>query len=314
MNYSNHLGQATSPYLLQHANNPVDWYPWCEEALEKARQENKPILLSIGYAACHWCHVMARESFTDQSTADLMNQWFINIKVDREERPDLDKIYQTAHQLLTGRAGGWPLTVFLTPDKQIPFYAGTYFPLTDSFGRPGFQSVLTEVAHFYYERRDAITRIGNAITAALDKIAAASCHGVQLTQEPLKIAREELEKSFDFIHGGFGRAPKFPLPTHLATLLESDSDALKMLDHSLTRMAQGGLCDQLGGGFFRYCIDSNWMIPHFEKMLYDNAQLIPLYARRAFSKMTIYSETPPWPRSLGFCGKCARRKAVFTLL
>ncbi len=281
---SNHLGQATSPYLLQHANNPVDWYPWCEEALQKARQENKPILLSIGYAACHWCHVMARESFTDQSTADLMNQWFINIKVDREERPDLDKIYQTAHQLLTGRAGGWPLTVFLTPDKQIPFYAGTYFPLTDSFGRPGFKSVLTEVAHFYYERRDAITRIGNAITAALDKIAAASCHGVQLTQEPLKIAREELEKSFDFIHGGFGRAPKFPLPTHLATLLESDSDALKMLDHSLTRMAQGGLCDQLGGGFFRYCIDSNWMIPHFEKMLYDNAQLIPLYARRALIK------------------------------
>ena len=152
---------------------------------------------------------------------DLMNQWFINIKVDREERPDLDKIYQTAHQLLTGRAGGWPLTVFLTPDKQIPFYAGTYFPLTESFGRPGFKSVLTEVAHFYYQRRDAITRIGNAITAALDKIAAASCHGVELTQEPLKIAREELEKSFDFIHGGFGRAPKFPLPTHLATLLES---------------------------------------------------------------------------------------------
>ena len=147
----NHLHNQTSPYLLQHADNPVDWYPWCAEALQKARQENKPILLSIGYAACHWCHVMAHESFADADIAALMNQWFINIKVDREERPDLDKIYQTAHQLLTGRAGGWPLTVFLTPDKQIPFYAGTYFPVTESFGRPGFKTLLSEIAHFYYQ-------------------------------------------------------------------------------------------------------------------------------------------------------------------
>lgn len=281
----NRLKKQTSPYLLQHADNPVDWYPWSSEALEKARQENKPILLSIGYAACHWCHVMAHESFADAETAMLMNQWFINIKVDREERPDLDKIYQTAHQLLTGRAGGWPLTVFLTPDQQLPFYAGTYFPPEAAHGRPGFKTVLSEIAHFYYQRKDAIEKITQAITTALTKIAEASAAGVVLDEKPLSVAREELEQSFDFIHGGFGRAPKFPLPTHLNFLLQQfyfsngkDQDALKMVTHSLTRMAQGGFCDQLGGGFFRYCVDSHWMIPHFEKMLYDNAQLILLYA------------------------------------
>ncbi len=211
MSYSNHLAQETSPYLLQHADNPVEWYPWGAAALDKARRENKPILLSIGYAACHWCHVMAHESFVDETTAALMNQWFINIKVDREERPDLDKIYQTAHQLLTGRPGGWPLTVFLTPDQQIPFYAGTYFPPEESYGRPSFKALLTEIAHFYYERRDAIERMTRALTAALTKIADASAEGAILNESPLKIARAELEKSFDFIHGGFGHAPKFPL-------------------------------------------------------------------------------------------------------
>lgn len=278
-----HLHHQTSPYLLQHADNPVDWYPWCAEALQKAREENKPILLSIGYAACHWCHVMARESFADAATAALMNQWFINIKVDREERPDLDKLYQTAHQLLTGRAGGWPLTVFLTPDKQIPFYAGTYFPVTESFGRPGFKTVLNEIAHFYYQRTDAIERVTKALTTALAKITETSTQGVVLDQAPLSALKAELESSFDFIHGGFGRAPKFPLATHLESLLQMgyftrDPAMLKMLSHSLIRMAQGGFCDQLGGGFFRYTVDGNWMIPHFEKMLYDNAQLIPLYA------------------------------------
>ena len=282
---NNHLSSQTSPYLLQHAHNPVDWYPWGKEALQKAQQENKPILLSIGYAACHWCHVMAKESFTDQETANLMNQWFINIKVDREERPDLDKIYQTAHQLLTGRGGGWPLTIFLTPDRQIPFYAGTYFPPEESFGRPAFKTILTEIAHFYYQRSDAIERISKAITGALSKINESSAQGVVLNQKPLEKAREELEASFDFIHGGFGRAPKFPLTTHLKFLLQSwyfsakkDLDSLKMVEHTLNRMALGGLQDQLGGGFFRYCVDGNWEIPHFEKMLYDNAQLIALYA------------------------------------
>lgn len=273
---SNRLAHETSPYLLQHAHNPVDWYPWGEEALKKARDENKPILLSIGYAACHWCHVMAHESFENEETAMLMNQWFVNIKVDREERPDLDKIYQTAHQLLTGRGGGWPLTVFLTPDKQVPFYAGTYFPVEESYGRPGFKTLLTEVAHFYYQRQDAIARVTQALTSALEKITQTSAQGVVLTEEPLKIAHEELEASFDFVHGGFGRAPKFPLATHLDHLLQTA--ALTMCDHALTHMAQGGFFDQLGGGCFRYCIDVNWMIPHFEKMLYDNAQLIPLYA------------------------------------
>jgi uncharacterized protein len=281
----NHLDKETSPYLLQHANNPVDWYPWNAAALQKARQENKPILLSIGYAACHWCHVMARESFSDEQTAALMNQWFINIKVDREEHPDLDKIYQTAHQLLTGRAGGWPLTVFLTPDQQLPFYAGTYFPVEESLGRPGFKTVLTEVAHFYYQRSDAIQRTTKALQMALAKISTASSQGVAFNESPLLEARKELEEIFDFIHGGFGRAPKFPLTTHLNSLLEyayfstgKDPDALQMVNHTLTRMALGGLRDQLGGGFFRYCIDSHWMIPHFEKMLYDNAQLIAIYS------------------------------------
>ncbi len=285
MTTNNHLAEETSPYLLQHAGNPVDWFPWGPEALQKARQENKPILLSIGYAACHWCHVMADESFEDEETARLMNQWFINIKVDREERPDLDKIYQTAHQLLTGRPGGWPLTVFLTPATQEPFYAGTYFPWEESFGRPAFKTVLTEIAHFYYQRQDAIGRITQAVSSALNTIAFAAAKDVVLNQEPLTKVREEFEKSFDFIHGGFGRAPKFPLTTHLESLLAhyhfsacQDLEALRMVKHSLTKMSQGGFCDQIGGGFFRYCVDANWMIPHFEKMLYDNAQLIALYS------------------------------------
>ncbi len=281
---ANHLVNQTSPYLLQHAHNPVDWYPWGEEALQKAKQENKPILLSIGYAACHWCHVMAHESFSDEEIATLMNQWFINIKVDREERPDLDKIYQTSHQLLTGQSGGWPLTIFLTPDTQVPFYSGTYFPAIEGFGRPSFKNLLIEIAHFYHQRRDTIEKMTKTLIEALDQIAHTPAGEQVLNDEPLKHARDELEKTFDFIHGGFGHAPKFPLPTHLETLLQNwyyqngqDKDAINMVHHSLTHMARGGFNDQLGGGFFRYCVDANWRIPHFEKMLYDNAQLIPIY-------------------------------------
>ncbi|MBS0351101.1 MAG: thioredoxin domain-containing protein [Proteobacteria bacterium] len=282
MTSENRLAKETSPYLLEHAHNPVQWYPWGEQALQTAKQSNKPILLSIGYAACHWCHVMARESFEDSATAELMNQWFINIKVDREERPDLDRIYQLAHQLLTGRAGGWPLTVFLTPDQQ-PFYAGTYFPPEESYGRPAFKKVMTEIAHFYYQRQDAIQTTTKAIANALKQITAVSTEAVVLTQQPLTIAADELAQTFDYIHGGFGHAPKFPL-CHLLNFLlqnafyEKNDQALHMVNHSLHRMAQGGFTDQLGGGFYRYCIDANWLIPHFEKMLYDNAQLIELYS------------------------------------
>jgi uncharacterized protein YyaL (SSP411 family) len=280
----NLLKKSHSPYLLLHAENPVEWYPWGKEALQKANAENKPILLSIGYAACHWCHVMAHESFEDQKTAELMNQWFVNIKVDREERPDLDKIYQLSHQLLTGQPGGWPLTIFLTPDKQIPFFSGTYFPKQQSFGRPAFKNLLSQVAHFYYQRKDAIEKLSLFLSEAFIKIDEKSKETITLNDSLLKKARIELEKSFDFLHGGFGREPKFPMPTHLENLLQyyetslhPDNDALSMVINSLTRMAQGGLFDQIGGGFFRYCVDAAWVIPHFEKMLYDNAQLIFLY-------------------------------------
>jgi uncharacterized protein YyaL (SSP411 family) len=283
----NRLIHETSPYLLQHAHNPVDWYPWGEEALEKARREDKPILLSIGYSACHWCHVMAHESFEDEAVARVMNAYFINIKVDREERPDLDRIYQMAHQLLTQRPGGWPLTVFLAPEDLMPFFAGTYFPRTARHGMPGFIEVLEAIARVWRERREDI-RNQNAqlrdIFAALEP----QQGGGRRTALPaaaavLDRAFAELERLYDPRHGGFGAAPKFPHPTSLELLLRHHARrrapaALEMLRHTLYAMARGGIYDQLGGGFCRYSVDERWEIPHFEKMLYDNAQLLALYA------------------------------------
>ena len=287
--YSNHLASETSTYLLQHANNPVEWYPWGPEALEKARRENRPILLSVGYSACHWCHVMAHESFEDEETARLMNQLFINIKVDREERPDIDKIYQTAHSLLTQRPGGWPLTVFLTADDHVPFFAGTYFPDTPRHGMPSFQDLMQRVAAYLSENEQEIRAQNISLTNALQSMTARPSKTDTLNLVPLDTARQQLESSFDEREGGFGEAPKFPHPTNIERLLrhwaagsttsgEPDKRALHMAVFSLEKMARGGLFDQLGGGFCRYSVDAHWMIPHFEKMLYDNGALLALYA------------------------------------
>ncbi|MCC6709783.1 MAG: thioredoxin domain-containing protein [Gammaproteobacteria bacterium] len=273
----NRLHDATSPYLLQHADNPVDWYPWGEDALARARAENKPILLSIGYSACHWCHVMAHESFEDADIAALMNRLFINIKVDREERPDLDKIYQAAHQLLTQANGGWPLTMFLTPDDQMPYFGGTYFPNTPRHGRPGFADVLQRVAQAYRERGGEMADFKHNMRAALDaQLAGAEDESAGF--EPALMARAVMQfrQSFDTRHGGFGGAPKFPHPEALALLL---TDHAPLVEFSLRAMAAGGLMDHVGGGFYRYSTDAHWSIPHFEKMLYDNAALLGLYAQ-----------------------------------
>ncbi|MEJ2514980.1 MAG: thioredoxin domain-containing protein [Gammaproteobacteria bacterium] len=292
---SNRLSGETSPYLLQHADNPVDWYPWTAEALDKARKEDKPILLSIGYSACHWCHVMAHESFEDPATARLMNELFVNIKVDREERPDLDRIYQLAHQMITQRGGGWPLTMFLSPTDQSPFFGGTYFPRVARHGLPGFKDLLTRVAGYWRDHRDEITSHGEAVKEAFGRIweAPAATEGTEvpmiLNDAPLAAAREELGQAFDSQHGGFGGAPKFPHPPSVMRLLrhwretalgqDPDLEALYMVTFTLKRMATGGLFDQVGGGFSRYSVDERWMIPHFEKMLYDNGQLLALYAQ-----------------------------------
>ncbi len=287
--YTNHLGQETSPYLLQHAGNPVDWYPWGAEALEKARRENKPVLLSIGYSACHWCHVMAHESFEDPATAEVMNALFVNIKVDREERPDLDKIYQTAHSLLTQRTGGWPLTMFLTPDSQVPFFGGTYFPDRPRHGMPAFTDICRRVAEFYRDQRDELDQQNQSLLNFMRDMNRAETHaGAQLSAMPLDVARQQLEQQFDPAHGGFGKAPKFPHPTSIERLLrhwaatrddeQPDQRALHMALFSLDRMALGGMYDQVGGGFCRYSVDDQWMIPHFEKMLYDNGPLLSLYS------------------------------------
>ncbi len=283
---TNHLSSCTSPYLQQHADNPVAWYPWGEEALTRAHREDKPILLSIGYSACHWCHVMAHESFEDAATAELMNRLFINIKVDREERPDLDRVYQSAHQLLAQRPGGWPLTVFLTPDDQTPFFAGTYFPREPRHGLPSFSEILHNIANAYRQQREDILTQNKALLRAINQLdPVAPDASMPLDSAPLETARQQLAGSFDEIHGGFGSAPKFPHPSSLELLLrhwaatgDSDPRALYMVDFTLTRMALGGINDQLAGGFCRYSVDSQWMIPHFEKMLYDNGPLLALYA------------------------------------
>ncbi len=276
---SNRLADTTSPYLLQHAHNPVEWWPWCAEALERARREDRPILLSIGYSACHWCHVMAHESFEDEATAAVMNEHFINIKVDREERPDLDKIYQNAHYLLTRRPGGWPLTIFLTPELE-PFYSGTYFPPEPRHGLPGFRDLLVNVARAYREQQAAIAQQSEALRDALAQLAEAggAAGAGLLSTAPVEAGRKALARQFDARHGGFGQAPKFPHPDNLALLLRGDDEARGMALFTLEKMALGGIHDQLGGGFCRYSVDDRWMIPHFEKMLYDNGPLLALYA------------------------------------
>ena len=313
---SNRLAHETSPYLQQHAGNPVDWYAWGEEALQAARAQDKPILLSIGYSACHWCHVMAHESFEDAEVAAVMNRHFINIKVDREERPDLDQIYQLAHQMMSQRSGGWPLTMFLTPGQE-PFFGGTYFPKTPRYGLPGFPDLLLRVAQFYRSDRAEIARQGGAILSGFERMQpAGSAQRSEFSVAPIDLAFENLTTSYDARYGGFGAAPKFPHPTDLdlclrrhaasgvhkgasgvhkgasgvhkgASAIHEGADAgrgaqgadpLEMAVYTLGRMAVGGIYDQLGGGFCRYSVDAYWLIPHFEKMLYDNGPLLARYS------------------------------------
>jgi uncharacterized protein YyaL (SSP411 family) len=279
--HTNRLIHESSPYLLQHAHNPVDWYPWGEEALRRARQEDRPIFLSIGYSACHWCHVMERESFEDEETAALMNAEFVNIKVDREERPDLDQIYMQATQILTGH-GGWPMSVWLSPDL-VPFYAGTYFPPHPRYGMPSFRQVLEQLAWTWKNRREEIRRSTEEISQVLQRMAQTPTReGSPLGTDLPERATRSLLSAFDPVHGGFGGAPKFPSPFNLAFLLRywrrtRDRRALDAVVLTLRKMARGGIYDQLGGGFHRYSVDAEWLIPHFEKMLYDNALLSRLY-------------------------------------
>src|SRR6267378_560711 len=306
----NRLAAETSPYLLQHADNPVDWFPWGEQALLTAKQQNKPILLSIGYSACHWCHVMAHESFEDPATAAVMNQLFVNIKVDREERPDLDKIYQVAQQLITHGSGGWPLTMFLTPSEQAPFFGGTYFPREPRYGMPAFSDLLRRVAEYYRNHGAEIARQNQQLKLAFAGLAPEPApDDATLDTSPLREARTALERSFDAQFGGFSQAPKFPHPGSIERCMRHwhgtsastspDLKALYMASLTLTRMAEGGIYDQLGGGFSRYSVDDHWMIPHFEKMLYDNGQLLAEYSRASLATgealfARIAGETADW--------------------
>jgi hypothetical protein len=272
----NRLAQETSPYLLQHADNPVDWYPWTEEAFELARAEDKPVLLSIGYAACHWCHVMEHESFEDPETAELMNERFVCIKVDREERPDVDGLYMEAVVTMTGH-GGWPMTVFLTPDGR-PFYGGTYFPPEPRYNMPSFRQLLMAVSEAYRERRSELERQADALVGAIREASAVGPSTEPLTTELLSRAVSALAAQFDPEFGGFGRAPKFPPASNLEFLLRTDrQDALELVRKTLDGMAAGGMYDVVGGGFHRYSVDDRWLVPHFEKMLYDNALLASVY-------------------------------------
>jgi uncharacterized protein YyaL (SSP411 family) len=271
----NRLAREASPYLQQHAHNPVDWYPWGSEALETAAREDRPILLSIGYSACHWCHVMERESFEDDAIAKLMNDWFVNVKVDREERPDLDHVYQLVVQLM-GRSGGWPLTVFLTPDQK-PYFGGTYFPPTDRHGLPGFPKVLQAVREAYRVRRDEVYAHSAEVTRAIEEAAAGEANDREgATPQLVTEGVRRLVQRFDEEHGGFGHRPKFPNTMGLDVLLRSGDRA--RVRKTLDAMRSGGIYDQLGGGFHRYSTDERWLVPHFEKMLYDNALLLRLYA------------------------------------
>lgn len=291
---SNRLGEESSPYLLQHADNPVEWHPWGEAAFQLARESGKPVLLSIGYSACHWCHVMAHESFEHEQTAELMNRLFVNVKVDREERPDIDKIYQTAHQLITQRNGGWPLTMFLDGLDQRPFFGGTYFPREARHGMPAFTDLLSNVATYYREQRDTVREQSEQLLAVFRKLdPEPASDATVMTTAPLQQARATFAENFDKDYGGFGSAPKFPHPTTIERLLrhwratantaKPDLEALFMATLTLTRMADGGLFDHVGGGFARYSVDRFWQIPHFEKMLYDNGPLLALYAQAAIA-------------------------------
>ncbi len=280
--YTNHLIHETSPYLLQHAHNPVNWYPWGQEAFERAQKEDKPILLSVGYSACHWCHVMEKESFENEEIAKLMNEHYVCIKVDREERPDVDQVYMKFVQMMTG-SGGWPMTVFLTPDRQ-PYFGGTYFPPEDRYGKPGFKRLLTQAADFYHNRKQDLNQNLQQMQQAFDR-------DVQKTSQQsdtlpdsneLRQAEEQLSRYYDAENGGIGSAPKFPAVQSFMLLLRAWKESgqehyLAMVEHTLKKMAQGGIYDQLGGGFARYSVDARWFAPHFEKMLYDNAQLATLY-------------------------------------
>jgi uncharacterized protein YyaL (SSP411 family) len=278
--FTNRLVNETSPYLLQHANNPVDWYPWGEEAFEKARTENKPILVSIGYAACHWCHVMEHESFENEETAKLMNDLFVCIKVDREERPDVDQIYMMFVQMTTG-SGGWPLNVFLTPELE-PFFGGTYFPPDHRYGRPSWQKTLKMASNFYHNEKESLNKNLNLIKEAYEKSMVESASENLPNNNTFDIAAKNLSKSYDMQYGGLGRAPKFPAVQPLSFFLRyykstGNKDYLDMVTYSLRNMAEGGIYDQIGGGFARYSVDNKWLVPHFEKMIYDNAQLVPVY-------------------------------------
>lgn len=276
----NRLAHETSPYLLQHARNPVDWYPWGAEALQAAREQDRPIFLSIGYSACHWCHVMEHESFENPEIAALMNQWFINVKVDREERPDLDQIYMNAVVAMT-RQGGWPMSVFLTPDLK-PFFGGTYWPPTARWGRPGFREILSGVHDAWIDRRSAVEQQAGELTAMVIDAGRPAVTFDKLGIETLRQAQQSLMRSADRTHGGFGSAPKFPHPLDLRVLLRchrrfGERQALQIVRLTLDKMAAGGIYDHIGGGFARYSTDERWLVPHFEKMLYDNALLVPVY-------------------------------------
>ena len=308
--HRNRLAGETSPYLLQHADNPVDWYPWCDEAFALARERDVPVLLSVGYSACHWCHVMAHESFEDEATAALMNARFVNVKVDREERPDVDRLYQTAHQLLTQRPGGWPLTMFLNPHDQRPFFGGTYFPKDARYGMPAFGDLLERVADYFAANRgdiEAQAKQLSGILAQLEPSAAAPAGA--LNDTPQAAARAKFGEQFDRDYGGFTGAPKFPHAAVLEWLLrhwrysahgaEPDIDALYLVSLTCKRMADGGIRDHLGGGFCRYSVDRYWQIPHFEKMLYDNGPLLAVYAQAALATgepqfHRIATETADW--------------------
>ena len=275
----NRLKTEKSAYLLQHAENPVNWYPWCDEAFVKASKEDKPILLSIGYSACHWCHVMAHESFEDDETAKIMNTKFINIKLDKEERPDLDKIYQTSQTIITGKTGGWPLTVFMTPSK-IPFFAGTYFPNIEKHGLPSFKDILTRVSDFYKDQKKDIELQNIQLSNIFKNLNQNNVSKNLIDKDFLLNIQTELVESLDNVHGGFGSAPKFPHTTNLIFLCKScdknNKEIINAIDLTVSRMCYGGIYDHVKGGFFRYSVDELWMIPHFEKMLYDNGPMLEL--------------------------------------
>lgn len=278
--FTNKLINETSPYLLQHAHNPVEWYAWGDEAFEKAKAQDKPLLVSIGYSACHWCHVMEHESFEDEATARIMNEHFVNIKVDMEERPDVDQIYMTFVQLTTGR-GGWPMNVFITPDK-LPFFGGTYFPPSPRYNMPSWPQILTSIAEAWREKREELTSSANEILGELRRVGISEFSSTGLSTDQLDSAFQSFSRSFDKKNGGFGGAPKFPPSMSLDFLLRywkrtGDENALDMVKLTARKIANGGICDQLGGGFHRYAVDAIWLVPHFEKMLYDNAQLIRIY-------------------------------------